>query len=375
MAAKPFIFICGPDDFLVNRLGKERFESLAAEVADEFSREVVNGLANNAAEVEMAVNRFRQAVQTLSLFGGKRVVWFKDVTFLADSVTGRGEGTLRQVEDLQALLAAVNPADVAVVITAAPVDRRRAFIKWCEETADYTFIGDGGPEGAAMLEQVALTEAAGQGASITPDALGLLLAKIGANTRLLVEEVHKLSAYAGEGGAIEESQVEELTPNFAEGDFFEAADAFGRGDLSWTLAALRRHFFAGGDARPVITALQNRNRLLLQLRVLLDTGEVRLGARGLDKAGFERSAAAYGRFFAGATEKSSFNVFTQNPWYLGKLAGAAKLPSLRRLIDHQMEFMAAFEELIRRPAEQEEVLREMAMRCWRLQEPGIPKDR
>ena len=363
MAAKPFIFICGPDDFLVNRLGRKRFDALAADVADEFSREVLNGLANNVDEVETAVNRFRESVQTISLFGGKRVVWLKDVSFLADSVTGWAEGTLRQVEDLQALLAAVNPDEVAVVITAAPVDRRRAFIKWCETTADYPFIGADGPDGGAILEQVALAEVAGQGATITPDALGLLLAKIGTNTRLLVEEVHKLSTYVGEGAVIEESQVEELTPNFAEGDFFEAAEAFSQGDLPRTLAALTQHFFAGGDARPVIVALQNRNRLLIQLRVLLDTGEVRAGARGLDKAGFERAAAAYARHFAGATEKSTFNVFTQHPWYLGKLAGDAKLPALRRLIDNQQEFIAAFEELIHRPAEEEEVLREMAVRC------------
>ena len=70
MAAKPFIFICGHDDFLVNRLGKERYEALAADVADEFSREILNGLANNLGEVEIAVNRFREAVQTISLFGG-----------------------------------------------------------------------------------------------------------------------------------------------------------------------------------------------------------------------------------------------------------------------------------------------------------------
>jgi DNA polymerase-3 subunit delta len=376
MAAKPFIFICGPDDFLVNRLGRERYDALAADVTDEFSREVLNGLANNFSEVETAVNRFREAVQTISLFGGKRVVWFKDVSFLADTVTGRAEGTLQRVDDLQALLAAVNPVEVAVVITAAPVDRRRAFVRWCEATADYTYIGDDGREGAAMLEQVALAEVAAQGATITPDALGLLLAKTGTNTRLLVEEVHKLSTYVGNpsaepgagGGVIEESDVEELTPNFAGGDFFEAADAFGRGDLPRTLAALHRHFFAGGDARPVITALQNRNRLLVQLRVLVDAGEVRLGPRGLDKASFERAAAAYARHFAGVTEKSSFNVFTQNLWYLGKVAGAARMPALRRLIDNQLEFIAAFEELIRRPGEQEEVLREMAVRC--LTQPG-----
>jgi DNA polymerase-3 subunit delta len=363
MAAKPFIFICGPDDFLVNRLGKERYGALAADVTDDFSREILNGLANNIGEVEAAVNRFRGAVQTISLFGGKRVVWLKDVTFLADTVTGRAEGTLHLVDDLQALLAAVNPEEVTVVITAAPIDRRRSFFKWCEATADFTFIGDDGRDGVSMLEDVARAEAAVEGSTITPDALALLLAKVGSNTRLLVEEVHKLCTYAGEGGAIEESDVEELTPNFAEGDFFEAADAFGRGDLPQTLAALRRHFYAGGDARPIITALQNRNRLLVQLRVLLDSGEVRLGPRGLDKSGFDRAAAAYARHFGGSMEKSSFNIFTQNPWYLGKLAGSGKLPPLRRLIDNQQEFIAAFEELIRRPDAQGEVLREMAVRC------------
>ena len=92
---------------------------------------------------------------------------------------------------------------------------------------------------------------------------------------------------------IEECHVEDLTPNFAEGDFFEAADAFGCGNLPRTLVALRRHFFAGGDARPVITALQNRNRLLIQLRVLLDSGEVRVGQRGL--AGVAKKTA--GLFF------------------------------------------------------------------------------
>ncbi len=362
MPAQPFVFICGPDDFLVNRLGQQRYDA-AAEVNDEFSREVLNGFVNNVAEVEAAVHRFREAVQTISLFGGKRVVWLKDVNFLADTVTGRAEGTLRQVEELQALLGGVNPDEVAVVITAAPVDRRRSFFKWCEATADYTLVGDEGREGSAALEQVALAEAEAQGATMSPDALALLLAKVGANTRLLVEEVRKLAAYAGEDGTIEEAHVEELTPNFAEGDFFEAAEAFCSGDLKWTLAALHRHFFAGGDARPVITALQNRNRLLVQLRVLIDTGEVRLGPRGLDKAGFERAAENYRRHFGGSAEKSSFNVFTQNLWYLGKLAGSGRLPPLRRLIDNQQEFIAAFEEIVRRPGEQEEVLRDMAARC------------
>lgn len=359
--ARPFTFLCGADDFLVGRLARERFDALAADVPDEFAREVVNGFAGNVGEAAGAVNRFREAVQTVAMFGGRRLVWLKDVNFLADSVTGRAEGTLRAVEDLQQVLAAVNPAETLVLVSASPVDRRRSFPKWCEKQADFTLVGGDGEAGGDALAAVARAEAQGLGTRFEPGAVELLLAKVGANTRLLVEEVNKLAAYAGEGEAITEAHVAELTPNAAEGDFFESAEAFFSGDLRWTLAALGRHFFAGGDARPVISALQNRNRILLQVRALLDAGEVRLGPRGLD--GMPRAAAAFGRHFTGAAEKSSFNLFSQNPWYVGKLAGGARLPSLRRLIDNQREFLHAFAEIIRRPDEQEAVLRDLAVRC------------
>jgi DNA polymerase-3 subunit delta len=366
-SAKNFTFICGPDDFLVGRLGAERFAALAAEVPDEFSREVLSGFANNVGEVESAVNRFRDSVQTMSMFGGRRVVWLKDVNFLADTVTGRAESTLTLVEDLQEILASINPADTAVLITAAPIDRRRAFPKWCEKNADFTLVAGDDGDGAG-LEAVVLAEAKTLGVTMAPDAGRLLLAKVGANTRLLVEEVRKLATSLSSealaqqgGGVIEESDVAELVANVAEGDFFETADAFFRGDLRATLGALEHHFFTGGDARPVISALQNRNRTLLQIRALIDAGDARLGPRGLD--GLPKAAANHGSKFTGATEKSSYNLFSQNPWYVGKLASSAKLPSLRRLIDNQQEFIAAFEEIIRRPQEQEEVLREMAVRC------------
>jgi len=359
-AAKKFTFICGSDDFLVGRLGRERYEALAAEVTDEFSRETINGFAANVGEVESAVNRFRDSVQTVAMFGGKRVVWFKDINFLADTVTGRAESTLKLVEDLQQLLEAINPDETAVLITAAPVDRRRSFPKWCEKNADFTLIGGDADSAGEALVGVALAEAKSLGTSFGPGAVELMLAKVGANTRLIVEETRKLATYT-DGGNIEEEHVAELTPNVAEGDFFEAAEAFFSGDLKWTLAALHRHFFSGGDARPVISALQNRNRILLQVRALVDAGDARVGPRGLD--GMPRAQAAYGARFVGATEKSSYNLFSQNPWYVGKLAGSAKLPTLRRLIDNQQEFIATFEEIVRRPGEQEEVLREMSVRC------------
>jgi len=364
-AAKAFTFICGPDDFLVNRLGKERFDTLAAEAdADEYARDIVSGFANKVDEVETAVNRFRDAVQTVPMFGGKRIVWFKDVSFLADNVTGRAEGTLRQVEALQELLEKVNPDEVVVVITAAPVDRRRTFPKWCEANSDFTVAGGDGENAGEALAAVALAEARLMGVTFGESALELLLTKVGANTRLLTEEVRKLATYAGEGAVIEEAHVVDLTANVAEGDFFEAADRFFAGDLHGALSALQRHFFAGGDARPLLSSLQNRNRILIQARVLIDAGELRApGPYGFDKAAWARAQSTYAELFGGDTEKSSYNLFTQNQWYTGKLVSTGKLPPLRRLIDNQQEFVKAFEGIVQRPNEQETVLREMTVRC------------
>ncbi|MBP8257294.1 MAG: DNA polymerase III subunit delta [Opitutaceae bacterium] len=373
MADKPFQFICGADDYLVNRVGRERHEVLAAEITDEFSREIVSGFANNVGEVEAAVNRFRESVQTISMFGDRRLVWLKDVNFLADTVTGRAEGTLTCVGALQEILGSVDPRHVAVLVTAAPVDRRRAFPKWCEKHGDFTLVGGGeGQAASEALAGIVMAEAKSLGASFGPGALDLLLAKVGANSRFLIEETRKLATYAAPtGGArsggedpvarIEESDVAELTPNVAEGDFFESAEAFFGGELVRTLKALEYHFFNGGDARPILAALQNRNRLLLQVRALVDAGDARIGSSGLE--GLSRAAGTYGRHFVGAGEKSSFNLFSQNPWYVGKLAGGGRLPTMRRLIDNQIEFVAAFEEIIRRPGEQPEVLRDMAVRC------------
>jgi DNA polymerase-3 subunit delta len=353
-----FTFVCGQDDFLVGRIGKRRYEELAAGTQDEFSREVISGFAANVDEVGAAVGRFAESVQTLPMFGGRRVVWLKDVNFLADSVTGRAETTLGHVERLQSVLASVVPEETAVLITASPVDRRRSFVKWCEKASDFELAESG--EGDA-LEALAISEAAAIGVRFGEGALPLLLSRVGSNTRLLVEEIGKLSVNAADG-VIPEKDVAELTPNAAQGEFFETAEAFFSGKLDWTLAALHRHFFAGGDARPVLAALQNRNRILIQVRALADSGEARVGPRGvegLQRAGAER-AALYGD---AASEKSSYNVFTQNPWYLGKLAGGGPLPTLRRLIDNQRAFIDAFDEIVRRPHEQEEVLRDMSVRC------------
>lgn len=362
MAAKTknFTFVCGSDDYLVSRTASTLFSEMAKGL-DEFAIDVLGGFANNVGEVEITINRFREAIQTLGLFGDRKVVWLKDVNFLADSVTGRAEGTLHQVDELKRLLGAIVPEEVALLVSASPVDRRRSFPKWCEKHSDFQLV----TESTAGLDWASLAadECRGLGVSFAPGVIELLVAKINGNARLFVEEVRKLITYCdAPGGVIDEGMVGEVVPAFGEGDFFEAAEAFFSRNLDWSIQALRRHFFAGYDARSLLAALQNRNRLLIQVRSLVDAGSLRVSDRGLDKGAFDRSAARYGGIFGSATEKNPMNLFTQNPWYLGKLIGRAPLPSLRSLLDHQIEFRRAFAELIER-ADHEAVIRATILRC------------
>ena len=102
---------------------------------------------------------------------------------------------------------------------------------------------------------------------------------------------------------------------------------------------------------------------MIQLRVLLDSGELRLGSRGFDPSAFSAAQRTYAKHFGGLTEKSTFNIFTQNLWYLGKLGEKARALPLKRLIDFQTAFVAAFEELLSRPNEEESILRELTIRC------------
>jgi DNA polymerase-3 subunit delta len=359
--SRQFTYICGPDDFLVNRIARVRFAGMA-EGLDEFSSEVISGFTNNIGEVEATINRLRDAVQTLGLFGDRKAVWLKDVNFLADSVTGRAEGTLKLLDELKAILERIVADEVALLISASPVDRRRVFPKWMEKNSDFQLVTDSG--GGMGWEDLAAEELAGMDIRFAPGAIELLVAKINGNARLFVEEVRKLITYCDEvGGVIDARMIDELVPAFGEGDFFEATEAFFAREPEWCVQALRRHFFAGNDARPLLSSLQNRNRLLIQLGSLKDSGFLLLTGGGIDKKSFERSAARYGGVFGSSKEKNPMNVFTQNPWYMGKLVGKGGLPSLRSLINHQLEFRQAFAETIERPNDQEDILRAMMLRC------------
>lgn len=357
-----FSFICGDDEFIVSEKSKAWYTHACAGVSEELSKEVIDARAQNVDEVQRVIERFSEAIQTQSLFGEKKVVWLKSVNFLANSQTGNAQGTLDLLDTLKTKLASIDIEAVSVLISASPIYKVRNFYKWCVEHADFELL-ESGKEGRSALDQRIAATCSEASVEISRAAVQLLFEKVGGNSRLIAMETEKLVTYVGKGGQISEALINEMVPNFGEGDFFEATDAFFSGQLEWALAAVQRHFFTQSEGRPLLGSLQSRNRLMIQLRMLVDSGELKASSRGIQKQELGRLAEKYKHHFGEDTTKSNLNIFTQNPFYLGRLLKDVHHFSLKQLIDFQMAFAEAFEAILERPKEQEAVFKQLAIRC------------
>lgn len=359
-----YYFICGSDDYLVDREGRKLYTQHTAGLSDDFSCEIIDADAQNVAKVESIIKHFIDSAQMPSLFGEKKVIWLRGVNFLADSPTARAEGSKTLVESFIEVLAKLDYSTVCIIISAAPVDKRTRAFKALKNTAFFQLLEDDSTPGG--LSQLITQECQAHGVKIGQDAIEALLLKVDGNSRLLIQEVQKLITFVGDDPkGISLKLVNEMVEQFGEGDFFEFSEAFFSLDLDWTLDTLTRHFFTQKESRPLIASLQNRLRLMIQLRVLLDAGSIEASSYGLNKNTLQALASEHDLPFADPSSKSGFNVFSQNPWYLGKLAVAAKKISLKKLIDFDLALIEAFEQILKhsQPHEQEAVMRQLVMRC------------
>jgi len=347
MSSPSFYFIIGDDDFLVRQKAAEFFEALSDDYADDLSRDIIDGRADRVEDALRILKEAKASASTLSLFGGGKLVWINEVNFLNMGKTGAAQGTKIALEESKVFLEGLK--DSKVIISASPVHRSHSFIKWAQKKSQFHDLSKNEKEDIAFRRLV-LETASSMGVSIDPGAIECLAGKIGYHPRLGAEEVRKLACFLGQSeDQITEKSVMDLVPEFGEGDFFEASEAFFSGDLTWALEALERHFFQGKDARPLLSTLQNRNRLLIQLRVLIDGGELRPQDR-MSKETLNELSRKYAQHFEEG-EKSSLNLFSQNPWFLGRLLPLSAKFSARQLIDLQAFFIEAFQNVLAHPKE------------------------
>ena len=360
--------IAGKDEFLVDQDGRACFEKAKKAAGADAEAEVINGQIIRVDDARALEVQFTESVKTLSMFGSKRVIWLRNFNLVADSVQAKSVEVKESLENMLKVVVEADPA-VSIIISATPYDGRRKDLSSLKSEAT-DFILHASPSKSPFDKRDVQAEAQVALAIERLKALGVkydrgvpevLVGRVGQSTRLVLGECEKLATYVGAGGTIKEADVHLIVPTFGEGEFFEPIEALAARDLKWGMESLDRYFFNEDSSRPLLIVLQNRLRLLIQIRCLADSGDFRVSDAGLPKGQFEAASGRHGPTF-GSAAKSSANLFSQNAWYVSnKVAPAAARYTLAELVDLQLACADCFDASNR--GEDESSVRAMFLRA------------
>ena len=242
--------VVGSDDAEVKRVGKD----LAAQLAPpgEFSCDVIDGCVDYAQDAVQRIHETIDALMTFPFFGGAKLVWLKNATFLADNVTGRAANVLDALQKLADALGTDFPEGTQFLLTGLEVDKRRSFYKNLQKIGrvqvfDKVDTSRSGWEENAI--DLARTMAAQRGLAFDDDALELFALSTGGDRRGMESELEKIDLYLGaQQREVTAHEVRLLVPFSRTGVVFELANAIAARDLRGALNLLEQLLFQGESA-------------------------------------------------------------------------------------------------------------------------------
>jgi len=254
--AKNAIFVTGSDEAGV----KKKALALSTELApgaDAFGIEMIDGAVDT---VDAAAEKIGEAISsllTMPFLGGEKLVWFKNVTFLGDTVTGRSDSVIAAMEKLCDVIEAGLSEGVTFLMSVIGADKRRAhykrLLKCCRvETADLPDLGFGNNE-EKIIDWIddksrECSIRLGRGAT------DVLAARVGLDPMQLSTEFDKLQSAFPRGEEISADDIRLLVPQTREGGIFDLSNAILQRDLPLALDTLAQLFYQREQAVGIILA-------------------------------------------------------------------------------------------------------------------------
>ncbi|MEI6654556.1 MAG: hypothetical protein WCP45_07295 [Verrucomicrobiota bacterium] len=321
MAAKPkpkpsgnFLAVIGSDEGQVREQALRVYNELTGGNDDGFTHETIDGIADNSESAFEICASTVQALLTLPMFGGDKVVWLRNANFLADSVTGRAQRTEEGVERLRATLESGLPAGVKFLLTAQGVDKRRGFWKFIEKAAEVQVFDliDTSREG--WTEQVAgLVSQRGRelGLAFEPDALDLFVLLAGEATQQIGNELEKLDLFLGpERREVTEEDVRQLVPLSRAAVVFEIGQAIQKGDVARAIRLIDQQLGADESAIGIMRAsIIPTVRNLYMAKLISENFKVPGGSYGAFSGGLNRLPEADRAWLPQKKDGSGVNVY------------------------------------------------------------------
>ena len=279
----PILLVCGDDEFSVKQTARKTWDSWCTEVGG-MDHEVIEGTAGNVEEALRRLDRLSEALQTLPFFGGDKLVWFRDCSFLGEDRTASSSSVTDSLNSLVDEWKSTRWTGLRLLISAGKPDRRRSFFKTLEKLAQVELFNAlaEDKDWADRVESEALRAFRAVGKTITDEALPELISRVGPNLRNLANEIEKLTLHAGDRKEVNLLDVQLLTPlqKLAEG--FALGEAVGDRDLVRALKVLDEELWTirtGADKKKseigLVYGLISKVRLLLLVKELRRMGQLK----------------------------------------------------------------------------------------------------
>ncbi|PAW69298.1 MAG: DNA polymerase III subunit delta [Verrucomicrobiia bacterium Tous-C5FEB] len=267
--------VIGSDEGMVREEALKLYNQLTGGSDDGFTHEVIDGIADNSDSAFDICSSVVQALQTIPMFGGDKVVWLRNANFFSDSVTGRSQRTESGVQNLQAALESGIPDGVRFLLTAQGIDKRRSFWKFIEKSAEVRIHDRIDTNRDDWQEQVASLVsgmARGLGLQFDGEALELFVMLAGEQSQQIRSELEKLDLFLGtQRRTVTTADVHQLVPLSREAAVFETGRAIQRGDAAHAIQLVDNLLEAEESAIGIMRAsIINTVRNLFLARLIMD---------------------------------------------------------------------------------------------------------
>ena len=345
MAAKPktapkksdnFFAVVGSDDGLVREKALQLYNQLTQGVDDGFTHETIDGIADNSESAFEICASTVQALLTLPMFGGDKVVWLRNANFFADNVTGRSQRTEAGVERLRATLEKGVPNGVKFLLTTQGIDKRRGFWKFIEKTADvqvHDRIDTARDNWQDQVASLVVKRARELGLIFDRHAMELFVMLAGEQSQQISNELEKLDLYLGtERREVTEADVRVLVPLSRAAMVFEIGKAIQLGHAGRAIQLIDEQLEAHESAIGIMRAsIIGVVRNLFMARLIMDQFKVSTGNYSAFSGSLNRLPEADRAWLPQKKDGTGVNVF---PIFLA--ADNAKnftLPDLQKIME------------------------------------------
>ena len=309
-----FFAVVGSDEGLVREKALILYNQLTNGVDDGFTHETIDGIADNSESAFEICSSTVQALLTIPMFGGDKVVWLRNANFLADNVTGRSQRTESGVESLRSTLEKGIPDGVKFLLTAQGIDKRRSFWKFIEKAADvqvHDRIDTSRDDWQDQVAALVTKRARELGLSFTRDAMELFVMLAGEQSQQIGNELEKLDLYLGEERReVTEDDVRVLVPLSRAAVVFEIGKAIQMGNASRAIQLIDQQLEADESAIGIMRAsIIGVVRNLFMAKLIIEKFKVPTGNYNGFSGGLNRLPEADRAWLPQKKDGSGVNVF------------------------------------------------------------------